>query len=438
MSDDPRLRWGFAHEQTPRTATFHVKNRFKKRQRARRLTQPVSLVPTIGLIASTNNLIRTFYEMRTRAGQAPGPDGITYSDLGRREAADLMRELSRTVLEGQYRPAPTRELSIPKLKGGHRTLRLGNILDRVLSAALNKAMVPYWENIFLPCSMGFWPCRGVWQLLAELELLMLSQDRWVLALDDIKDAFPSVIIADVMADHTRYITEPSLLSLIKVVLQGSDRKRHRGIDQGSPYSPTALNVRLHHALDLGVDQDHHQDHHQGHHPLRYWRYADNLACLCRSVSEGHQALDHLGRLLEPAGFTLKGEDGVINLQQGEQAQLLGFSLSARNDQLQFGLGQDSWTKLKQNLVKAHSTPNPSQTASMVVQGWIEANGPAFANWRTKYLNRILQTASELGFRETGSRDDLADRCEKAWRCWKTFQMKVGQEASRAGTLSGGG
>src|SRR5262249_58059288 len=99
-----------------------------------------------------------------------------------------------------------------------------------------------------------------------------------------------------------------------------------------PYSPTALNVRLHHALDLGVNQ--------GHHPLRYWRYADNLIGLCRSVSEGYQALDHLRRLLEPAGFILKGEDGVTDLQQ-KTAQLLGFSLTAKGGQLHIELGADS-------------------------------------------------------------------------------------------------
>src|SRR5262249_61422327 len=162
-------------------------------------------------------------------------------------------------------------------------------------------------------------------------------------------------------------------------------------------------------------------------------YADNLIWLCRSVSEGYQVIDHLRGLLEPAGFILKGEDGVTDLRQGK-AQLLGFSLSAKGGQLHFELGDDSWTKLKQNLVKAHFTLNPSQTARMVVQGWIEANGPASANWRTRSLDRILQIASELGFREIGSRDDLADRGEMAWRNWKTFQKKVRQEAFRAKML----
>src|SRR5262249_18582289 len=114
-----------------------------------------------------------------------------------------------------------------------------------------------------------------------------------------------------------------------------------------------------------------------------------------------------------------------DLQQGK-AQLLGFSLSVKDGQLQLGLGSDSWTKLKQNLVNAHSTLNPSETARMVVSGWIEANGPAFENWRTKSLDRVLKTASELGFREIASRDDLANWCEKAWRKWKAFQQKVEQ------------
>src|SRR5262245_24102526 len=135
MSDDPMLRWGFAHEQTPRTITFYVKNRFKRRQRPRRVSVPVQRVPTVGKIASADNLIKIFYEMRARAGQAPGPDGVSYADLGHSEAADLMREVSKIVREGLYRPGPTRKLMIPKLKGGQRTLHLSNIVDRVVSAA---------------------------------------------------------------------------------------------------------------------------------------------------------------------------------------------------------------------------------------------------------------------------------------------------------------
>jgi hypothetical protein len=419
MSDNPMLRWGFAHEQTPQTATYYVKNRFKRRQRARRVIVPVPGLPTVEQVAGTDNLIDIYFEMKRTAGKAPGPDGVTYNEMGRREVAEVMRVLSRAVLAGTYRPGPTRAVPIPKLKGGTRTLHIANLCDRVLAAALNRALEPLWESVFLPCSMGFRPGRGVWRMLAETELAMTRDDLWVLAQDDVRKAFDNVIINDVMADHARHINNAALLSLLGVVLRGGDgKKRTRGIDQGCPYSPTALNVRMHHALDLGATQ--------GHHPFRYYRYADNLVWLCRSVPEGHQVIAHARQLLEPAGFTLKGEEGVQDLRQGQTAQLLGFTLSEQNGRLQFEPGQDSWTKLERDLARAHETADPAKTAHQVVSGWIGAHGPAFESWQVKPLDHILHIMAELGFRERLSRESLADQCETAWIRWSAFRERVGQ------------
>src|SRR5205807_125345 len=43
---------------------------------------------------------------------------------------------------------------------GHRTLTLRNVCDRVVAAALNGALTPFWEGMFLPGSMGFRPGLG--------------------------------------------------------------------------------------------------------------------------------------------------------------------------------------------------------------------------------------------------------------------------------------
>lgn len=64
MSDNPMLRWGFSHEQTPRTTTFYVKNRFKRRQRAKRLTEPVPSIPAVAEIADAEHSTSS----RQRAG----------------------------------------------------------------------------------------------------------------------------------------------------------------------------------------------------------------------------------------------------------------------------------------------------------------------------------------------------------------------------------
>jgi hypothetical protein len=125
--------------------------------------------------------------------------------------------------------------------------------------------------------------------------------------------------------------------------------------QGSAYSPTALNVRLHHAHDLGVQQ--------GHYPP-WFRYADNVVYIGQGVPEGQQALDQARHLLGQAGFTLKGTDGPpVDLRIGEKAQLLGFTLYRKNNVLQFGLGSNAWSKLDQSLLRTHTLVNPSGSFS---------------------------------------------------------------------------
>jgi retron-type reverse transcriptase len=47
-----------------------------------------------------------------------------------------------------------------------------------VATALQQALQPIWEPVFLPQSMGFRPNRGVLRLLAELERVMIDQDRW--------------------------------------------------------------------------------------------------------------------------------------------------------------------------------------------------------------------------------------------------------------------
>jgi RNA-directed DNA polymerase len=330
MSDFRWVRWGFAHEQTARSSTYYFRERFKARQRALRVVMPADGVePTVEQIAHPDNLLRVFIELRARAGQAPGPDGVTYRLLGRREAPAVLRGLSRAVLAGQWRPAEGRLVPVPKAGGGHRILTIRGICERVVAAALAGALTPLLEQTFLNMSWGFRPGRNVWGMLADMERVMVGQGRWVLATDDVRKAFDKVIIDDVLADYRRHVTNPALLSLIEVMLRGSEGKTV-GVDQGSGFSPPTLNLRMHYAHDLAL---------QGHDPPAY-RYADNLAYVCVDVAEGTQALDRAAQLLGEAGLALKGEDGPPkDLRRGETAQLLGFTLSRRGDGLHLGLGE---------------------------------------------------------------------------------------------------
>jgi len=380
---------------------------YRRRAEKRRARERSGLAPLLGEIADPDNLIRVFRELKRNAGQAPGEDGVTYADLSASEVASCMRGLSQVVLQGQHRPAPSRPVQIPKANGkGHRTLSLRNVLDRVVASALNRALTPVWENIFLPGSMGFRPRRGPWDVLIRLERTMVEQDRWVLAIDDVRDAFDHVNLAQLMDDHRLHLQDKKLLDLIDVVLRGgSNEDRKEGIEQGNAYSPTCLNVRLHHAHDLGLGRDRANP--------SWLRYADNLVYLTGDVPEGLRALQRSRALLQPSGFTLKGEDGPpVDLREGREAHLLGFLLSYRDGQLAYGLDEGAWTGLKQNLERAHEFPNPPVHAAQAVRGWLGAYGPAFEGTRREVPEQVLRTAASCGFRELATP-------EKLWKGWRS-------------------
>jgi hypothetical protein len=175
---------------------------------------------------------------------------------------------------------------------------------------------------------------------------------------------------------------------------------------------------LHHAHDLGVNPDHHP-----------FRYADNIVYACRDVSVGLQALEQSRQLLEQAGFTLKSEDGPpVDLQRGEQAQLLGFTLRKKGDGLSFALGSSAWAKLKENLKKAHQTADPSRAASQTVAGWIDSAGPAYESKADHALNRIMDTAAQLGFREISSPRELEAQWQLSWKRWCALREKTHRAA----------
>jgi hypothetical protein len=349
--------------------------------------------------------------MRTKAGQAPGRDGLRYDVISRKEAPRILEVVSRSLLDGTYRPYPTRTVEIPKAGSqGTRRLSLPTIIDRVVASALNNALSPYFERIFLPRSYGFRPGRSTWTLLAQLNADILAQKRYVLAIDDIKNAFPSVNIANVLADHARYVNCPRYLGLIDTVLRAGDSTKQIGIPQGSPYSPVALNLHLHHAHDVLIAQT-----------PSWYRFADNLAYLCQDVSEGMQALDKSRSILSQVGLTLKGVDGLpVDLRRGN-AQLLGFTLSADDTGLQIDLGRESWNRLVQALQQGHRAMDPMSHAHRAIDGWVCANGPAFEYRRVETLSFLTKTVSSLDYRELGSLDGLELKMKEAYRRWQVLR-----------------
>ena len=423
--------------------------------------------PTLASVADPEHLIATFHAMKAEAGRAPGPDRVTFEGLGPSELAACLRAVSRAILDGSYGPGPSRKLAIPKPGGGHRTLSIPSLFDRVVSKAVYREVMPVFERVFLDGSHGFRPGRSPLTLLAALEAMMIHTGRTVLALDDVKKAFDNVVIADVMEDLREHIKDRGLLTLIEAVIRGGeDRGRAVGIAQGDPFNPLLLNVRLHNAHDVPMtgiaahavpdapgtgavaraNPDAPRDGVAGHTAIDdasgtgavdhavpdapptgavdrppWLRYADNLVYAARSVTEGTQTLDRARRLLGPAGHTLKGEDGPpVDLRTGE-AQLLGFTLSLRDNRLHLGPGEAGWRQLARDLEQAHDAEDPPTAARRAVEGWLACFGAAFESSGASDLERVYRVAAALGFRELTAPGALRERIKASCRRWRAVR-----------------
>lgn len=420
---------GFASRfRPPKTAEERWRERRERRRR--QLAQDAAFPVTVAQVADPDNLYACYWELRRTGGQSPGVDDVTYADLSNREAGEILRRVSAMVLDGTYRPQPTRRAAIPKAGSDKmRELRIGVICDRVVGKALHQALTPLWEGVFLDCSWGFRPARSAWKMLAALEVQMTTQDCWVLAVDDLKTAFDLVPLNEVRQCHRKLLgavkvrgggknksraaaEKKKLLRLVMTVLRGGKRRRIRGIDQGGPYSPTALNGLLHHWLDQPITATMEL-------PLWY-RYADNLCYLAQSVSDGRHVLRTAAKFLRPLGMPLKGEDGVADLAAGETALLLGFTLKRRRKKLVYGLGKKALDQLAHHLGKAHATRHPPEVAHKALLGWMDAVGPAFEDGDAA-VHMVLQLTADQGFRELATPEELREHWEQSWIRWQVVR-----------------
>jgi len=408
------------YRQRKLTATGYYELR-QQRSRARRQSKILVAhgIPSIQHIFHPENLIRVFDDLKHHAGHAPGPDGITYADLGRRETGQIMRDLSKEINNGTYEPSRARQVPIPKSGGkGQRVLSIRSIAHRTVATALATAIGTFFDRMFLGGSHGFRLGRGVPSFLIDMERIIVEQERYVVAQDDIANVFDNVPISYVMDLFSRYIDDPELLIITNRVLRGHHTERRTiGIDQGSALSPLALNVVLHHTLDQPFSDN------AAHPP--WLRYADNLVYLTRSVREGLTAIQEAQNLLSRVGMTLKGTDGppVDLSQRGSKATILGLSIQLGKGQIHYDLTEEAWTNLKQHLSETHTTAQALQA----IQGWIDSCAPAFEGKPERpVINRILRVLAEVGHRELSHKrlQRYLQSSRDRWKVRKAHSHKV--------------
>jgi hypothetical protein len=307
-------------------------------------------------------------------------------------------------------------VELKKDDGRTRKLLLQIISDRVVAKALQLALDPYWRSQ-LP-GIG----RDVWRTYAEIQRVMRERRAYVLAIDDIRDCFPSASIEDVLAWHRHHISQPDLLWLIEQTIRGHEgSKRTTGLDQGSPYSPVAVELLLHHCLDRRLETVN-----RGFPLLR--RYVDNLTYICSSVHEGDEVLQTSNDILAEHGLNLKGKDGPPQdiRDPSFDKVLLGVIPRWQNGQLTFSIPESGFEDLRDGFFETVNHPRPLRVAKAVAKGWIKAIGPTTLNHRVaqEVVDRVMSIACEYGFREISAKD-LYDTAYRARQRWLSLSNRYG-------------
>jgi group II intron reverse transcriptase/maturase len=230
------------------------------------------------------NLQGAYLSVKSNAG-APGVDRISVEEL----KAQIDRHwegIERKLLAGEYRPAAVRAVSIPKPKGGERTLGIPTTLDRMIQQAIQQVLSPIFEKGFSEQSYGFRPGRSAHDAVRQAQEYVKAGKQWVVDID-LKAFFDQVNHDKLMHMVGKEIRDKRVLKLIgsylRAPMQGSDgskQTRTKGTPQGGPLSPLLANIYLD-PLDKELEK-------RG---VAFVRYADDVAIFASSPRAAQRILE---------------------------------------------------------------------------------------------------------------------------------------------------
>jgi group II intron reverse transcriptase/maturase len=217
-----------------------------------------------GLVTDSRNLRISLARVASNRGKrTPGVDGMTVRSMLATEGADTFVKGVREMLRsGDYSPAPTRRVLIPKVgtPGKFRPLGIPTVTDRVVQAALKNILEPIFEAGFYPVSHGFRPGKSAHGALEHIRVLLRpcaagpDKERrlpyqWAVE-GDIKGCFDHIDHHALMVRMRRRIGDGRVLRLILAFLKAGVMAEEQflrtdsGTPQGGILSPLLANIAL--------------------------------------------------------------------------------------------------------------------------------------------------------------------------------------------------
>jgi len=196
-----------------------------------------------------------------------------------------LERLRDELLSGTYRPRAARRILLPKPGGGHRTLAVSCVRDRVVQHALATSLSSRLDGLLHDSAYAYRRGRSAQQALAAVDAHLAEGLVWVVHADieQFFDRIDPMLLLDALQAATQ---EPELVSLVETLLSagllvgGEIADSGMGTPQGSPLSPFLANLYLA-PFDAAVAE----------HGFRMVRYADDLCLNTGSRAQAEAALE---------------------------------------------------------------------------------------------------------------------------------------------------
>ena len=339
------------------------------------------------------NLRSAFGEVK-RNGVAAGVDHQTV-EMYDRHLEENLRELSRGLQEGSYRPQAIRRVWIPKPGSlEKRPLGIPTVRDRVVEAALRHVLEPIFEREFAEHSYGFRPHRSCKDALRRVEEMLKFGRTWVVDAD-MQSYYDTIPQEPLLARVEEKVADGGVLGLLKAFLRQSvmEGAAHwtpeEGTPQGAVISPLLSNIYLN-------PLDHRMAGGEG----EMVRYADDFVILCASQSEAEQVLRQVQEWVDAAGLKLHPlKTRIVDATQPGGFDFLGYHFE-RGQRWPRPKSQD---KLKDKIraqtkrTNGHSLRVIISRVNRVTVGWFEyfqhshrTTFPRLDSWVRMRLRSILR------------------------------------------------
>jgi len=254
----------------------------------------------IDKVYSLPNLRSAFEKVRANRGAA-GVDHQTI-EMYEHHLEENLKNLSRMLKDGSYRPQAVRRVLIPKPGSKeYRPLGVPTVRDRVVQAALLNVIAPIFERDFAVQSYGFRPGLGCKDALRRVWQLLEAGHVWVVDAD-LKSYFDTIPHKPLIERVEEKVSDGRVIEIVQAflkqgVMAGMETwTPEGGTPQGAIVSPMLSNIYLDPL-----------DHEMARRGYQMVRYADDLVLLCRSQAEAEKALKELRQWTEAAGLMLHPE-----------------------------------------------------------------------------------------------------------------------------------